>query len=299
MNRPGVPESVLGCLGSNMDVGFSDDADNTAEDFENACDSGAFAITGEYQPINPLSTYIGQSSKGIWFFEIQDFKAGNGGQMTSWELEICSLSTPDESLTVETDTFYVNKGAALPITNEKIFTADVDPSMMRYTVTQLPEFGTLDLMDENGVVTTLELGSLFTQDDIDANRLAFQSFDIETDDSFNFNALSSEDIWLANNILPIRIYGPSSVDNEIDDLDLIISPNPGSGVFHFYFNTDRSQEMNLHVYSIQGKLLMSDHIQINDGSTHRIDMSELSAGIYFVAVENEAGARNTYRLIKQ
>ena len=49
------------------------------------------ANTGaSYQPVNPLSSYVGTSPFGTWTLLVSDIVPGNGGDLTGWALEICT-----------------------------------------------------------------------------------------------------------------------------------------------------------------------------------------------------------------
>ena len=299
LNRPGVPNSPFGCAGSDLQVRFSDNALQTANDIESTCESGPDpAISGEFQPIDLFSKYTGMSSAGIWSLFITDFKAGDGGELTAWELEVCSLNAPSEMLELSTDTFYVNKGAGLEITNNEISGVDSNPENLRYTLTTNPEFGVLQLVDENGVFTDLGVGGIFTQADINEEKLRFQSLDIESFDSFTFDAVSSQNIWLPNNVLDIKIYGPSSVTQQIADLELTISPNPGSGIYHLNFSSLRNHTYAVNVFSVEGKKIMTTSLSGAGNFAHSLDLTSFSSDMYILVVENERNEQNTYRLVK-
>ncbi len=40
-------------------------------------------------PAEPLIAFTGQQAQGIWTLELEDFNAGNGGELTSWDLQVC------------------------------------------------------------------------------------------------------------------------------------------------------------------------------------------------------------------
>lgn len=43
-----------------------------------------------YQPVNPLSGYIGTTPFGTWTLLVSDIVPGNGGDLTGWAVEICT-----------------------------------------------------------------------------------------------------------------------------------------------------------------------------------------------------------------
>ena len=53
------------------------------------------AISGIITPQQPLSVLNGQSSQGVWTLRVFDDEAGDGGSLTAWSLNICSVpNTP-------------------------------------------------------------------------------------------------------------------------------------------------------------------------------------------------------------
>jgi subtilisin family serine protease/subtilisin-like proprotein convertase family protein len=97
-DRPGHPASTFGCSQNNILTTFDDEASLTAVDFENTCNSSAtttpphtYAISGIYQPIDPLSALNGTSPNGTWILTVSDFFSGDGGSIEGWGLEIISV----------------------------------------------------------------------------------------------------------------------------------------------------------------------------------------------------------------
>ena len=92
-NRPGVPGSFFGCSGSGLMLGFADDALHTQEELEATCNTYP-AISGMFQPIDALSSLIGEPAEGDWKLTVIDHFDQDGGQINGWELELCT--TPPE-----------------------------------------------------------------------------------------------------------------------------------------------------------------------------------------------------------
>jgi subtilisin-like proprotein convertase family protein len=89
-DRPGFPLNEFGCDGENLNIVFSDNAENSAEDFENTCGSQTPSISGEYKPMQALSTFNGEDMNGNWVLSITDNENQDGGQLVEWEMNICS-----------------------------------------------------------------------------------------------------------------------------------------------------------------------------------------------------------------
>lgn len=300
MDRPGFPASTLGCTEDNADLIFSDSSNLTATDLENTCDSGqAFALSGTYQPIESLSVFSGIDPNGVWFLDVEDYRAGNGGEIINWALDICSSAVDTATLVLVNDTFYVNKGAALAITDEYLFTEDANPEAVRYIVNSLPAFGDLQLMDDAGNMTTLSVGNEFSQADVIDGRFVFQSDDLETEDSFMFDVLNSAGVWLPDNIFDIKIYGPSATVDLGFDLDIAVMPNPGNGIYTLKFEGHDPTRLAMTILSVDGKLVNTDAIEVQHGSEYLLDLTDQANGTYILVMRNDKGERNTYTLVKQ
>lgn len=96
-DRPGVPSELFGCGGDNLELGFDDFAMNTPQDLEASC-ADLPAISGVFQPIDPFSSFAGESAEGTWTLSITDNADQDGGNLISWALDICSTIPNDAAI---------------------------------------------------------------------------------------------------------------------------------------------------------------------------------------------------------
>lgn len=90
MDRPGRSGSGYGCSSNDVSATFTDSSSVPVED---ECASPAPAITGDLQPEEPLSGFIGTEFSGEWTFNASDNASGDTGALT----EVCfipSIATP-------------------------------------------------------------------------------------------------------------------------------------------------------------------------------------------------------------
>ncbi len=90
-DQPGVPVSMLGCEEADISASFDDLASSPAEAFENSCDTPSPAISGTFQPINPLSAFNGEDVNGVWTLTVTDTTSAapaTMGFIDSWSLQI-------------------------------------------------------------------------------------------------------------------------------------------------------------------------------------------------------------------
>ena len=125
LDRPGVPESVVGCSSNDMQVTFDDDA---SADLEDHC-TGSFPwFVGEARPVGSLADLEGEFSEGEWTLTVSDNSAGDTGTIIDWELrldppfeglcEVCAQSAGEADLSVT-----------------KVSLAPTQPGTARYRVT--------------------------------------------------------------------------------------------------------------------------------------------------------------------
>ncbi len=202
-DRPGFPAANYGCDGNDILVDFTDDAPNTATDFENTCGGNSPSIEGFYQPLTPFPAIYGQEMQGTWTLNINDTQNNDGGQLESWGLEICyGLPVPSLiSLAQNTLTLFQGEMAIID-DNYLSATADnQDDNQLIYLLISLPANGTLSL---DGM--TLSIGDSFTQADVN-NGLINYTHDnsLTTTDNFIFDLTGNANSWSGNHTFNIII----------------------------------------------------------------------------------------------
>ncbi len=208
-DSPGAMGTGFGCGQDNLLVTFDDDAENTADDLENTCENDDFAIQGNFQPIDPLSSLNNQSSLGPWTLLFEDIFDQDGGMLYQFDIEICILIETISELALFNEILFVENGMSETVTTTFLETnSDGNtPTEIIYTITVLPQNGNLTL---NGL--PLEIGSTFTQADIDNNALSYTHDASDTsEDQFIFDLQNTGGTWIPNNTFPILIYGTNIV----------------------------------------------------------------------------------------
>lgn len=75
-----------------------------------------------------------------------------------------------------------------------------------------------------------------------------------------------------------------------------IGPNPARERLNIYFTQHQSQDLQLQVIDLQGKIVLSEE-QIRGDITYMLDISHLNAGMYSVQLFNEKGILQTEKLV--
>ena len=78
------------CTQAGMLASFADDAENSANAFDNDCIPGnGFAMNGEFQPAESFSAFLNEPVTGTWTLTITDNFNQDGGQLQGWNLAFC------------------------------------------------------------------------------------------------------------------------------------------------------------------------------------------------------------------
>jgi subtilisin-like proprotein convertase family protein len=87
-DRPGVPETDVGCGGADLDIVLDDEADISVED---SCASvqPAYGPGDAFQPNSPLRVVDGYGLNGHWTLKVTDWYTGDEGALDRW----CLIST--------------------------------------------------------------------------------------------------------------------------------------------------------------------------------------------------------------
>ncbi len=95
LDRPGVPDTKVGCSDDNLDVTFQDDATLVPESH---CDGTMPWLTGEVLPVDALAALAGEPRQGMWTLTVYDDSVLDIGQLVNWELSFSGSSPPPMKL---------------------------------------------------------------------------------------------------------------------------------------------------------------------------------------------------------
>ena len=199
-DQPGVPASQYGCSNDDMVVSFSDDASQPALALELICDPTPPSIDGTFQPVDPLNHFTGTGSAGNWTLSISDNFNEDGGALTVWTLELCQSLLPETAFLIHNEPLTVPHGQTGQITNTYL-QADSGQGDATFTLLGLPQHGTLAMNQ-----STLSVGDVFTQTDIDSGLISYQhNGGTSGSDQFQFDLLTSNHNWLHGQLFMIEI----------------------------------------------------------------------------------------------
>lgn len=78
-----------------------------------------------------------------------------------------------------------------------------------------------------------------------------------------------------------------------------VYPNPTNGEFNVEFTVDHDGEANIKIFDISGRVVKQVQTAVAEGvSVVTLDISELTAGIYQIQVENEGSMKAVSQILK-
>jgi hypothetical protein len=78
------------------------------------------------------------------------------------------------------------------------------------------------------------------------------------------------------------------INENINDLNTRVYPNPSTGNFTINLNSDKTTRLNIKIINPIGSLIYKEsNIQVKGIYTNTLDLSNLPVGIYYLIVEGD------------
>ncbi len=267
------------CFSTNtINLGFDDDAPIAV-----ACppdDKRVFQAEGD------LSAFNGEDTFGEWILTISVSETnGAAGQIAGWSVEFCADATAAKPQTVvnePTEVMPLGRNAILRSELE-IFSTTDEANETFFLLTRLPARGLLELGG-----TTLMLGDSFSQDDINRQRVVYESVDtsLMTDD-FGFVVNTVDGGYLpvtAHDIIltadAINATGPLGAV----EASLSVFPNPTAGDVNLRWKATNSQAVTIELYDAHGRRIREQATDLNAGAA-TLSTDGLPSGLYLLRMQ--------------
>ncbi len=105
----------------------------------------------------------------------------------------------------------------------------------------------------------------------------------------------------SNNCLSYRtlfIHNTLGLDNNNDDNSITIYPNPTkNGIFNIEFKNTNGDKMSIKLYNTIGELIEERDINVSNGSNEIFNISEYSAGVYYLRILSNSDIEKVFKLI--
>jgi hypothetical protein len=236
----------------------------------------------------------GEGIKGTWVLRVEDKSSGSGGTLQEMNLEICSNITLDQPFLDRNDTLKIYPGNKSFITDNLLLAIDNNNSAseLTYTLVDIPKEGVLTL---NGVIVAP--GTQFTQADIDASRLRYESLSSANgNDSFSFTIADGQGGWIP--ITQFNIRRDEQFVNATGEIDVtkgvFMYPNPTSGDIYITLSDKAIGLQQYRITDLSGRTISSGKLP---GAVTLLDLSVLQKGVYIIELSGQ-GAQASRKLIK-
>lgn len=263
------------CAGATtFNAGFDDDSPNKI-----ACPMLNGAV---YKPEGTLSDFNGEALKGVWKLNIQDHKAGNGGKVKNYILEVCSNASLSGPVLTRNIDLKISPNEQDLINQGRLLTEDddSDDDELIYTLVEIPTKG--DLL-KLGV--PMKVGSKFSQADLNNNQISYLHTSGNTEpesDRFLFIVQDESGGWIDITSFEISIDKTNSVKPTEFGYDVSVYPNPTSNILNMHI-PNLNSSYKVQVVNILGQTMYQS--EVSKSAHHQINMAEWQAGNYFIQVQ--------------
>ncbi len=202
-DQPGVPASDFGCNAANISILFDDEAAQTAAQLEGTCGTGAVSISGDFQPIQPLSSFDGPDAAGVWQLKMYDRYPADGGSLTAWGITICYAAPISPAVLLVNKVLSVAKSGQGAVSQSHLSAQITGTTgQVLFTIINAPTGGVL-LKN----ASPLAIGGSFTQAEINGGQVVYlHGGGAAATDQFTFDLVDQNGSnWLPNQAFHINI----------------------------------------------------------------------------------------------
>ncbi|MBO3273173.1 reprolysin-like metallopeptidase [Hymenobacter defluvii] len=234
---------------------------------------------GTYRPANSLAGLLNAPANGTWTLRITDNTAGNGGTLTGWALELCTVPAPPAAPTNLLAYLNGTSGSTATIglqwqnnaTNETGF--ELERSLTTNTSFQR--------------IATIAANQTTYSDEVSSTgRYVYR---IRAVNDIGNSAYSNEavaSVTLASATAPV-LKG------------LTVYPNPSSGQFQLELNNAQTGAVQVQVFDALGRSVMTRTFSKASNTLQQtLDLSTVSTGIYQLRVTQPQGI-SVVKLVKE
>ncbi|MBK8427157.1 MAG: proprotein convertase P-domain-containing protein [Lewinellaceae bacterium] len=241
------------------------------------------------KPAESLTAFNGQDAAGEWILRVKDNAPSSGGQLTGFQLELCSGVSLSGPFIVNNNTLQLPSGSNAAITTGLLKTEDANNSadQLTYTLITVPAFG---ILQKNGG-GAMKAGDQFTQTELDNGAIRYFDYGFNTStDDFRF-AVTDGEGGLASGSFTIQALVSGTKDLQ-QKIAFDLAPNPAEETVRISFGEALNTDTHINLFNTAGQLLRSQTLS-SGNVTLVMQVSDLPQGVYTVLVSNSkaTGAR--------
>jgi len=276
--------------------GEGDDINATFNDAANplTCNTSTPAISGAIAPTNNMSLpFSGKDAFGEWKLIVNDTYDGDGGQINSASITLCTLESNTNTPSLIHSDIIVEKNTTYTITDTDIMasTASEVAKFQVFTLVVPPIKGYLEF---NGAI--LSAGDTFNQKEISRGNITYTNTETSSfSDEFKVDILNKEKGWLPNQIIKIREVTLSLEGNYLEGV--AFWPNPVSNKLKIQFRNSDINKVSIGLFDLQGRqILKSFEKPKTNIFTKEINLQNIASGIYLLTIQ-QGNKRTTKKIV--
>ncbi len=249
----------------NFNIGFDDQTTKSAGTYPCPPTDGLL-----YQPNNFLTALNGANATGTWTLRIKDNYSNDGGTLTAWGLRICvnNIVIPVEMVDFKAiplkNKIQLNWQTATERNNTGFdIQRSTDPLFAESRSTSGSNFTTLGFLKGQGDATKLSDYQYFDDKVRIGTTYYYRLRQLDFDGKETFSKV------IAANLNKDGVW------------DIALEPNPATSLLNIEVLGKANQTVHIEMYSIEGKLVMTEKITADNSKT-TLDLTPLSSGIYML-----------------
>ncbi|TGE07901.1 reprolysin-like metallopeptidase [Hymenobacter fodinae] len=232
------------------------------------------------RPANSLSALLNSPANGNWTLTISDNANGNGGSLTGWALELCTLAAAPNAPTSLTTQAPVSANNRASI---DLLWLDASANETGFEVERTADNGTFTR------IATLPANSTFYTDQVSTN--SRYCYRVRAINSTGNSGYSNESCQTVSTITAVR--------NAALQQGIEVFPNPSTGVFAVRIDNTQRGTITLRVTDALGRTVDSHTLTKGAATlTQSLNLSSLSNGVYTLHLDMPNGS-TVVRLLKQ
>lgn len=203
------------------------------------------------KPSQLLSSLNGINSGGNWTLRVKDNVVSSGGQLTGFEIELCSSASLNPPFIVNNNPLVVNSGTNAVIGSSLLLADDSDnvPADLTYTLVSLPVNGHL----EREWTGPMKAGDQFTQAQLDAGQIRYFDYGFANADAFRF-VVADPDGGFETGVYNVQVNGLSTGDPRMAN-SFLLSPNPTTDMIRLQFSNPLGADTRAVMFNSTGQLI--------------------------------------------
>jgi len=235
-----------------------------------------------YRPESPLAAFNGENMKGNWTLRLEDKASGNGGRLQNFDLELCANVVLNPPFLTRNEVLKIHPKDTRIIDRIMLLSEDMNNTAteIKYILVSVPNHG---LLTWNG--NPMEAGSLFTQEDIDNQKIKYlHTSDNENDDKFSFIVSDGQGGWIGITNFKIEVDSdfPSDVINQSINERILLYPNPAHDILNILMIDREEGNFKVTITDVTGRTIRSFPFSSSSGF---VEIQDLQSGVYVLRID--------------